>query len=316
MTADATPSTSPEPSANGNGHRRITKAELDRLRGNVGKTRPKGTLPFLRRDETEVEYFRQWLTLAFKPQDGFEFETLERSTRPVDPCTLIFRRGTEHRRFDFDHLADLVGPRLRTSVYTAAGGFLRMPRLSPPEREDVGDALCLASNAEDSYNERDETRKWIERLLEHTSPMTVPTLDEMPGKLDALLTVLRSGEFGQGDALILAGRGRAEEFPRRPVRIIDQQTGTQWLRSRETWWYVRVVHDARLDLAGLSHRLNRIGVQRRRVDARSRTDRTLHPQLVLYQLTAELIALADEAPAPINATGQTPRNDKGEEMMF
>ena len=71
---------------------------------------------------------RGWLTRAFRPDDGWEFDTFERpTTDPNDGCSITLRNGRGVVDYRFKRQADLMGPKLRSMVLSISKGELAMP---------------------------------------------------------------------------------------------------------------------------------------------------------------------------------------------
>ena len=128
-----------------------------------------------------------------------------------------------------------MGPKLRTTVLSVAQGELDMPHLTGSEIEDVWAAMCKLGSVLTDHDDRDDTRKWVEQMLEATKAMTDHTL--VPdGRRDALLAIRAHGEFKYLDAkaLLSARRDDNPGLLHYPIRFVDCQTGEQWLRRGET----------------------------------------------------------------------------------
>lgn len=270
-----------------------TEEDLDRLQQ---KPRPKGKLPWAP-EGRDLEQMRDWLTLAFRPREGWRFHVFERpTTDPGDGCSITFRNGRETYSYRFRRQSDLMGNRLRAMVLSVSKGELDMPHLTPGEAEDVWAVMCKLSVVLTDWDDRDETRKWAEQMLDDTVPLTGFTL--VPdGRRDALMTIKGEGEFRYADARALVNAtGRREDnysVPlKRPMRFVDSQTGEQWLRLRETGTYLRWVLGAEpISAATLRGRLAEIGVEAKRFQ----DHRPPHPNAWLFRLTDELIEHVDGA---------------------
>ena len=177
-------------------------------RKNGGKPRPRGTLPRLPGDTTELE---AWLTAAFRPPGGYRLDLFERAgSQRTDPCSITFRNGRDHRTFRFNRQADLMGAQLRPAVLGISDGWLRMGHLTGSEVDDVWAGLCIYGRVMTEYDERDETRKWVEMLLDDAEAMTGLTL--VPDhRHDALMRIRSRGQFTRSDALALV-RGQTERW--------------------------------------------------------------------------------------------------------
>lgn len=248
------------------------------------KARPKGKLPWLP-DGRDPDVLRGWLTPAFRPDTGWSFDTFERpTTDPSAGCSITFRNGRETVTYRFKRQADLMGAKLRPTVLSVSEGDLDMPHLTPGEVEDVWAAMCKLGSVLTHYDERDDTRKLIEQLLDATEPLTGRTL--VPdGRHDALMAIRNHGEFTHPDAKALL-HSHGERGLRRPIRFIDSQTGDQWLRAGETATYIRWVLGVE-PLAGdsLRGRLGEIGVEVEHFQ----DWHPPHPKALLYRLTDDLI---------------------------
>jgi hypothetical protein len=279
----------------------------------ITKPRPKGQLPPLPRPD-DLRQLEAWHTLAFRPPTGWQFETFERtSQRKVDPCSITFRNGQERRRFYFDRQADLMTGNLRGNVVSVGGGWLRMPHLSPGEIEDVWVGLCYAGRVLAEHDDRDETRKWMEELLDASSALRGHTL-ELDGRYEAIRAIRANGEFHQRDAKSMING--SEQFQRRPLRFVDEQTDEQWVRSGEAYTFIYWVGGAqKLDRSGLKARLATIGVEWRRWSARK--PNSTRQRATLYRLSPDLVEYIDDAQPAIPDFPQRELggvNQRGERM--
>jgi hypothetical protein len=262
---------------------RVSKDEFEQLRGEL-TIRKGGKLPHLPDELDDPEGLRDWLTLAFRPPEGWRVVGFERAGRDqTDPCTLMTQNGRESTVYRFKRQADVMR-NTRVAVTAVSDGVLRMPHLNGGEIEDVRVALCRLGNVLTEWDERDETRKWVEQLVRASLPLTGHTL--VPdGRHAALMALKNSGEFTRTDALAMGRPGEVEGHQQRPVRFVDAQTGDEWIRAGETAAYVRWV----LGVEPLSHttlraRLYEVGV----VGKLFEDYRPPHPKLNLYQLSEEL----------------------------
>ena len=124
--------------------------------------------------------------------------------------------------------------------------------------------LCIYGQVMTEYDERDETRKWVEMLLDDTEPLRGYSL--MPDRRhDALMAMRTRGQFMRTDALAFVRAAVPERVSlRRPVRFVDAETEQQYVRAGEVGAYVRHVAGADpLPHTTLRARLHEIGVQRR-----------------------------------------------------
>ena len=260
--------------------------EIDQIRGEPPKARPRGTLPYLPRDR-EPEPLLAWVTAAFRPAKGWRVTGFERTGRePEDPCTVKLMNGRESRVYRFRAQKDLHKTP-RVTITSVTDGWLNVPHLTGSEIEDLWQALCTLGQVLTEHDERDETRKWIEQMIIATLPMTGYTL--VPdARHDALMAIKAQREFTKTDALSLvrpSGNGD-EQYQQRPIRFVDKQTAEQWLRAGEAATFVRwVVGVEPMSHGTLRARLHEIGVTGRRFE----DHRPPHPKLNLYQLTDELI---------------------------
>jgi len=248
------------------------------------KPRPKGKLPYLPDDLDDPEVLRDWLTLAFRPPTGWRVTGFERTGRDKgDPCLLMVRNGRDSRVYRFSRQGDLLAG-MRTTVVGATDHWLRVPHLTGGEIEDVWAALCHLGKVLTEWDERDETRKWIEQLVRASRPMTGHTL--VPdGRHAALMALKTEPEFVKADALSMIRPGDAEGYQQRPVRFIDSQTGQQWVRAGETAAFIRwVVGVEPISPATLKARLNEVGVIGRKFE----DYRPPHPKRNLYELPEPL----------------------------
>jgi hypothetical protein len=172
-------------------------------RKNGSKPRAKGTLPHLPADDL----LPAWLTRAFRPPKGFQFERFDRSSvRKADPCSLVFRNGRERRTFRFERQTDLIGAGLRSVVVGISAGWLQMPHLTASEIEDVWVGLCTLGRVMSETDDREEAIKWMHHLLDESDPLKEHTL--VPdGRHDGLMAMRKRGEFVRRDAEQLARGG-------------------------------------------------------------------------------------------------------------
>jgi hypothetical protein len=266
----------------------FTLGELDRARRRrtLGKPRSRGTLPRLPVGR-DLDLIQEWLTRAFMPPEGYRIDTFDRHGRQrADPATLGLRNGRDTLTYRFMAQSDLQGARLRSTILAVSDGELDMPHLTGSEIEDVWAALCKLGKVKTEVDERDLTRKWIEQLLDHATPLRGKTLAP-DGRHDALMALRHQGEFTKPDALAL--RDRKDDF-RRPVRFIDAQTSEQWIRAGETATFVRyVVGIEPLAQSTLQGRLEQIEVEAQRFE----DHRPPHPKNVLFRLSDALVAYVD-----------------------
>jgi hypothetical protein len=262
----------------------FTEADLDRKQQ---KPRPKGRLPWLP-DEMTAEPLRAWLTLAFRPPQGWSVAGVERAGREeTDPCALIVQNGREAKRFRFAQQRKLATTP-RQAALAVSDGWLAVPHLTAGEVEDVWAALCTLGRVLSEHDEIDEMRASIESMLPATAPLSGHSL--VPdGRHEALMAIKQAGQFMKGDALQLL-RGAEDRYQQRPLRFLDSQTGEQWLRVGETATYLRwVLGIEPLSPATMRARLVEIGV----VGKLFEDYRPPHPKLRLLQLTEPLIEAVD-----------------------
>lgn len=267
---------------------KFTATDADKVERKKGKPRPRGTLPYLP-DEQTPEALREWLTLAFRPLKGYKLQGFERLGREKNhPATLTFRNGREDRTYRFGRQGDLAGRNMRTVVLAVTDGELQMPHLTGSEIEDVWAMLCTLGRVATEHDEVDEAREWIEALLPVTLPLVGYSLVS-DSRHDALMALRHAGEFTRGDAEALR-RGGDERYQQRPARLIDSQTGEQWLRAGEVAAYVRWV----LGVEPLAHstlraRLVEIGIEGRYFE----DYRPPHPKLALYLLSEAFVEFVE-----------------------
>lgn len=268
-------------------------ADAIEARKNGPKPRSKGTLPHLP-DTEDPEILREWLSLAFRPRPDWRVHDFHRQGRQkTDPCSIVFRNGRDQHAYRFNRQGDLWGGQLRSVVIAAGDGNLRMPHLTGSEVEDVWAALCQLGQVLTEYDECDETRKWIEMLLDDSVALEGWTL--VPdARHDGLMAMKNHGQFTRADALALVRSDiQQRQLMRRPVRFIDVQTGEQWVRAGEAATHLRYVQGVEpLPHTTLRARLNEIGVSPKHFE----DYRPPHPKLTLYQLTESLIEYVKEAP--------------------
>ena len=279
----------------------ITTDEIARRRRRheLPKARPKGVLPYLP-DDTELLHL--WLTAAFRPPKGFEFEAFDRSgTRKDTPGSIIFRNGRERRRFRFDRQAELQSQGLRMAVAGVTAGWLQMPHLTASEIEDVWVGLCRIARVMTEYDDRDEAVKWMHQLLDESTALRGHTLDG-ERRHDGLMAIRSQGEFVRRDAEQLV-RG-SDGWQRRPIRFVDEATNRQYVRSGEAATFVRyVVGERILSPQHLRARLVEISVEWQHHEDR----RPPHPKLNLYVLSDDLVEYVesgDPSPAATPSAGQ------------
>jgi hypothetical protein len=255
----------------------ITTDEVDRRR-NLGKARPKGTLPFLP-DDLGVEVAREWLTRAFRPRPGWRVEAFERPGKDRDhPCSLTLINGREHRKYRFRAQSDLAtGTRLRTTVLGVSEGALRMPHLTATEAEDVWAALCVLGRALSEEDELEQADEWLRMLLDATVALEGHSL-VADQRRDALLALREIGTFSRLDALAIVRQPTAQ-WPRRPLCLTDKHTRERWLRAGEAATFLRYIVGVQpLKQTTLDARWKEIGVERRYFQ----DYRPPHPKARLY----------------------------------
>jgi len=259
----------------------LTTEEIDALKG---KARKGGTQPHLPEDAT-APVLRAWLTRCLRPPLGWTVQAFERTSRePKDAALLFVANGRETRRFRFRQQSDLTKTP-RTTVVGLTDGWLNVPHLTGTEEEDLWVALCRLGRVLTEHDEADEAREWLEQMLPMTLPLTGHSLAK-DKRHAALMAIKATGEFTKGDALSMVRPGESNQYQQRPIRLIDSDTGEQWLRVGETGAFVRyVVGVEPLAHTTLRARLNEIGV----VGKLFEDYRPPHPKLQLYQLTQELI---------------------------
>ncbi len=173
-------------------------------RGLPRSSRARSNCSLLTRGGRTPELLQAWLTLAFRPPEGYRADTFERHGRQrTDPCTLTFRNGRDSIEFRFMAQGDLAGAKLRATVLAASDGELDMPHLTDSEKEDVWAALYKLGRVMTDVDDRDETRKWCQQMIDVSSPLRGYTL--VPdGRHDALMAMRNLGEFTRPDALAIA----------------------------------------------------------------------------------------------------------------
>lgn len=259
----------------------FTDDDLDQLAAKNGKPRPKGTLPYLT-DDLDIDGLRHWLGLAVRPPSGWRVHAFERAGRQKsDPCTLVITNGRDRDEFRFDTQQTLY-TQPRVALHSLSDGRLRMPHLTGTEVEDFWAALTRLGHVLSEFDERSETRKWIDHLTEASIPLVGHSLipDE---RHDALMAIRARGEFKRTDALALS---RGEEInQRRPVRFIDGRTGDEFVRAGEALCYLRYVEGAEpLSGSTLRARFSEIGVEAELVE----DYRPPHPKARLYRIPSDL----------------------------
>jgi hypothetical protein len=262
----------------------MDRDELDRLRGEPAKPRPKGTLPYLG-DDLDADGLRDWLSMAFRPPSGWRVHSFERTGRnKADPCTLTITSGREHRTYRFDQQRELY-QMPRVAVLAVSDGTLRMPHLTGTEVEDVWAALCRLGAVLSEYDVRHETGKWLEQLVTASTPLRGYTL--VPDhRHDALMAIRGAGEFVKSDAMAMLrpGDNGDSAWRQRPLRFVDKQTDEQWVRAAEAITFVRYVVGAEpLAPSTFRARLAEVGVEAKRFE----DYRPPHPKALLYRLTEE-----------------------------
>ena len=267
---------------------RIGKDEAERLNDGGDKPRPKGSLPYLA-DDLDVEGLRDWLSLALRPPSGWRMQNFERTGRQKsDPCWLTLNNGRERLQYRFDNQRDLFSAP-RVAVTAVTDGLLRIPHLTKSEVEDFWVALCRLGSVLTETDDRHETGKWLEQLIEATSPLRGYTL--VPDhRHDALMAIRAQGEFAKVDALATLHGHTENGWQRRPVRFIDERTGEQFVRAAEAITFVRYVGGAEpLSPGTFRARCSEIGVHPHLYE----DYRPPHPKATLYRLSDALIEFAE-----------------------
>jgi hypothetical protein len=276
--------------------RDFTADDIDRRRRGrqLGKPRPKGILPRLPGGR-DLELLRDWLTLAFRPGDEYRVDLFDRAGRQrADPCSLTFRSGRDTVTYRWSAQSALIGAQLRANVLAITDGWADMPHLTGSEIDDVWAALVKLGKVASEVDDRDESVKWVQQILDAASPLRGYTL-QSDGRHDALMALRNHGEFTRPDAEQFV-RPSEENSVRRPVRFVDEKTGEQFLRAGETATFVRhVVGERSLQYSTLRARLAEIGVEAVRFEHHF----TPHPKAVLYQLTDDLVEYVEAfSPSP------------------
>jgi hypothetical protein len=295
---------------------RTSADEIDRRRRGrqLGKARPKGTLPPLPRGR-DLEVIRAWLTQAFRPGDEYEVDVFVRAGRQrSDPCSLTFRSGRDTVTYRWAAQAALIGVQLRANVLGITDGWCDMPHLTGSEQDDVWAGLVKLGKVVSDVDHRDEARRWVRQILDAASALRGFTL--VPdGRHDALMALRNHGEFTRPDAELFV-RPSEENSVRRPVRFIDDKTGEQFIRAGETATFIRhVVGERNLPYLTLEARLGEIGIEAVRFEHHL----SPHPKAVLYQLTEDLVEYVEAvSPSPASAKPERlfGKNDRGEGMAF
>ena len=173
--------------------------------------------------------------IGVSPRNGWGFDHLERpTTDKTDGCTIVFRKGRETYGYWVKPQSDLMSSKLRSIVLSVSKGELDMPHLTGSEQEDVWSAMCKVGTVLTETDEREDTARWVEELLDATTPLRDYTLEPDGAKrYEALMALRARGEFRRPDARAFVN-GNGEPWLARPIRFIDNETGEQWLRAGET----------------------------------------------------------------------------------
>lgn len=243
---------------------RFTAEELDHARHRKDWDRPRsgGRLPSLTDDIVgDVEWLRDWLTIAFRPQPGWRVKDFQHGERLDDACTLVVANGQESRRYRFDSQRELTSSpqRLRVAVAAIAGHEMRIGHLKPAEAGDVYEALCAIGKVLAEEDELEQARDWLLRLLQDARSIEGRTMKDRATQRDALLTLKREPEFTHLDGRAIQSHPESP-WPRQPVYLVDATTGELWLRAREAATYLRHILGVTISQHKLTYRWGEIGV--------------------------------------------------------
>lgn len=257
--------------------------ERHERRKNWNSKRPNGSIPRLT-DEIldDPEWLRDWLTVSLRPRQGWRVADFKHG-EDDDHCTIFVSNGTERATYRFRKANDLNTSvtRMLNSISTVTGNQLRPPHFKGAEFTDIWRALCGLGPALDSQGELEQARDWLFRLLDVAHPMEGHSLADSTRRRDALLALKRWGEFTYLDALAIR-KSPELPWPRRPVCLIDSETGGMWLRAREAATFLRHILDMRIRQGALDRRWEEIGVARHYYQSNPRRAGDPHPQAHLY----------------------------------
>lgn len=265
---------------------RITAEDFERAeeRKSWNAKRQNGSIPRLTDAMLDdPEWLRDWLTAALRPREGWRVRDFEHGEDLDMPCSLALANGQEQVTYRWRSQRDLIGSpaKFRASVSTVASGQLRPPHLKPQELGDLWQALCALRPAIVAESEPDQAKDWLFKALDTARLLEGHTLTDPAGQRDALAAMRRLGEFTYLDAVTVTRRPE-DQWPRRPICLLDRVTGVLALRPRETLTVLRHIFDIK-PLRGtvLTYRWGEIGVEHRRFDV-GRHAGDLHLKANLY----------------------------------
>lgn len=236
-------------------------------------------LDFLPPQGADDNQYREWLTAATGCPPDLRFEELIRHGDQLqDACTFtISAPGGDIMAFRTAQ-SRLANPAtMRATIVYATHGLLRPLHLSRGEFEDIWVAMVTLSNIVDSQTEADETRSWLARYE--------PLCDRIPElsfvrdrRYDALLALVRRPRWGRLQAL------GGDDIPpgKRPVWIVDDESGEEYIRISELLTFLRYdVGVGAISAPTLTARIHEIGGARTFFEVRRRET---HPRIGLYLL--------------------------------
>ena len=232
----------------------------------------------------DLSAWRDWLTAALCPADGFRVEDFIRHGRQrIDGCDLVLNgSGGQRLSFAIEEQRLLSTPASqRPTLVAATDGLVRPGSLTRPEQEDVWIALVTLATVTANQDARSEARDWLVQVERAAEPMYGATLQPV-GRLDALVKLGWRELFDRPRALDFADPKTKPEDKPRPVMLVDSQTGEHWMRVSEVACFLRHVLGATpMAYPTLDGRLSAIGVGR--VDFAQRRG-TTYGRARLYRL--------------------------------
>lgn len=259
--------------------------DLDRAEAasNGPKPRSKGTLPSLPDRDAPLSEHRDWLTRAFNPPGGYRFDAFDRHGRRLsNPAQITFVTPTgASMSYRFPEQRALAKPaNLRASVVSLTDGLCRMPHLNVAESSDVWVELCSMAAIAADEAESDDFREHLDTFLA-VAELEAQFTFQPPGRLDALLALRQRGWFERRHALQIATHLDQRNWERRPLLLVDSETGERWVRVNELATYLRHVVGEQMGHGVLDGFMAELGAARERFEVRRGA---LHLAMSFYRL--------------------------------
>jgi hypothetical protein len=240
----------------------LSEDDLDRK---PDKKRPKGNLPYLPDRNAPLSDWRAWVTRAFGPPDGYEFDSFIRHGKESlsNPAVVVFTTpvGGEVRWRFPEQRALAKTSNVRASVVSVTDGLCRMPPLNANEASDVWVALCTLAHNVAQHDEVAEFREKLDTFQRLADVERRYTLHPS-GRFDALVALQARGLFEARHARLVATESDEAKWSRRPVVLVDSHDKVRWIRVPELATYLRHVVGERLGHGMLDGLMSEIGADR------------------------------------------------------